>query len=64
MPPKSKIKVEKSSSKPKKAGSKGMAQPLTPGLVLTDLIKNTWELGPKIGQGGFGYIYTGMYEQC
>ncbi|XP_065661207.1 serine/threonine-protein kinase VRK1 isoform X2 [Hydra vulgaris] len=57
MPPKS--KVEKTISKPKKTGPKGMIQSLASDLVLTDLIKNTWKLGPKIGQGGFGFIYSG-----
>lgn len=46
---------------PKKAksGPRGMSKPIPPGLVMTDLFKKEWKLGPVIGQGGFGYIYLG-----
>lgn len=40
-------------------GPKGMSKPLPSGLVLKDLTKKEWKLGPVIGQGGFGYIYLG-----
>ena len=42
-----------------KAGPKGMSKPIAPGLVVSDLVKKEWKLGPVIGQGGFGYIYLG-----
>lgn len=44
---------------PKKRAPKGMAKPLPPGQILTDLRRKEWKLGPLIGQGGFGYLYLG-----
>ena len=44
---------------PKKRAPKGMAKPLPPGQILTDLRKKEWKLGELIGQGGFGYLYLG-----
>ena len=43
----------------KKAGPRGMMKPISAGLIMTDLMKKQWKLGPVIGQGGFGYIYLG-----
>ena len=47
-----------------KAGPKGMSKPIAPGLVVSDLVKKEWKLGPVIGQGGFGYIYLGNFVYC
>lgn len=44
-----------------KAGPKGMSGSIPPGLVLSDLVKKEWKLGPVIGQGGFGYIHLGNF---
>ena len=44
-----------------KAGPKGMSGSIPPGLVLSDLVKKEWKLGPVIGQGGFGYIHLGKF---
>lgn len=44
-----------------KAGPKGMSRSIPPGLVLSDLVKKEWKLGPVIGQGGFGYIHLGKF---
>lgn len=41
----------------KKNGYK-MPEPLPLGELLTDTLKNEWELGPSIGKGGFGEIYS------
>lgn len=54
MPPK---REPKKKAPPK--GPKGMAKPLNPGILMSDLVKKQWKLGPVIGQGGFGYIYLG-----
>ena len=40
-------------------GPRGMGKPIPPGLVMRDLVKKEWKLGPVVGQGGFGYIYLG-----
>ena len=42
-----------------KGGPRGMAKPIPAGLVMRDLMKKEWKLGPVVGQGGFGYIYLG-----
>lgn len=44
-----------------KACPKGMSRSIPPGLVLSDLVKKEWKLGPVIGQGGFGYIHLGKF---
>jgi len=45
---------------PKKGKSKLYAMPekITEGTILTDLNKGQWRIGPSIGIGGFGEIYT------
>lgn len=35
-----------------------MPDPLPAGEVLTDTVKEQWKLGPSIGKGGFGEIYS------
>lgn len=52
-----------------KSGSKGapkkrvaangfkLPDPITPGVVVTDIVKNQWKIGHSIGVGGFGEIY-------
>jgi len=40
-------------------GPRGMAKSIPPGQKMIDLAKKEWQLGPVIGQGGFGYIYLG-----
>lgn len=47
----------------KKAGKKkanGYAAPshLPAGSILTDMSKKQWKIGPSIGSGGFGEIYS------
>lgn len=45
----------------KKASKKGayqMPEHLPTGSVLTDLSKSQWKIGPSIGSGGFGEIYS------
>lgn len=45
----------------KKASKKGayqMPEHLPNGSVLTDLSKSQWKVGPSIGSGGFGEIYS------
>lgn len=35
-----------------------MPEPLAKGTILTDLSKQQWKIGPSIGTGGFGEIYS------
>lgn len=46
--------------KPAAKGKKGfvMPEPIPLGEVLTDIHKRQWKVGPSIGKGGFGEIYT------
>ena len=48
---------------PPKKGKKGAAgyrlpAPMEAGTTLTDLAKRSWVLGPSVGSGGFGALYT------
>uniref|UniRef100_A0A6P7FIL7 non-specific serine/threonine protein kinase n=1 Tax=Diabrotica virgifera virgifera TaxID=50390 RepID=A0A6P7FIL7_DIAVI len=45
---------------PKKKAAKGyaLAESLPVGEVLQDISKNQWKLGPVVGHGGFGAIYS------
>lgn len=43
---------------PKKNNKTVLPDPLPNGEVLTDLAKKKWCLGPSIGVGGFGEIYS------
>lgn len=59
---------------PPKKGKKGAAgyrlpAPMEAGTTLTDLAKRSWVLGPSVGSGGFGALYTakekgGEGRQC
>lgn len=44
----------------KKKGANGYARPadVPLGTVLTDMSKKSWKIGPSIGTGGFGEIYS------
>lgn len=51
--------MAKAAAKPKrKANGYKMPDPLPLGLVIEDLAKQRWKLGPSIGKGGFGEIYS------
>lgn len=43
---------------PKKPPKTVLPDPLPKGEVLTDITKKNWCLGPSIGKGGFGEIYS------
>lgn len=63
MPPKaasSTAAKKKAAPKPKKANANGYKLPekMPLGEILTDIAKNQWKLGPSIGMGGFGEIYS------
>lgn len=51
MPPKAK-------PKPKKVNGYARPAEIPLGTVLTDTHKNAWKVGPSIGSGGFGDIYS------
>lgn len=54
-------KDSKSKPKQKKAANGyAMALQVPLGEVLTDVGKEGWVIGPPIGQGGFGTIYSGI----
>lgn len=42
----------------KAANGYQMPEPVPPGTVLTDMAKRQWKVGPSIGSGGFGEIYS------
>ncbi|KAF2904286.1 hypothetical protein ILUMI_01889 [Ignelater luminosus] len=51
--------MAKPANKPrKKANGYKMPEPLPNGLILGDIAKRKWKLGPSIGKGGFGEIYS------
>lgn len=55
------IKKAAATGAKKKASKKGayqMPEHLPIGSVLTDLCKSQWNIGPSIGSGGFGEIYS------
>ncbi|KAL1494925.1 hypothetical protein ABEB36_010434 [Hypothenemus hampei] len=39
-----------------------LAEPLEQGTILKDLSKQCWKLGPSIGKGGFGEIYSAQKD--
>lgn len=43
---------------PRKKKLYKMPEPLPLGEILTDTAKVQWEIGPSIGKGGFGEIYS------
>ncbi|KAJ8972443.1 hypothetical protein NQ317_000034 [Molorchus minor] len=47
-----------SCTKRKAANGYKLAEPLPKGEILQDIAKKKWKLGPSIGQGGFGEIYS------
>lgn len=49
---------------PKKKAANGykFAEPLPPGTLLESREKKVWRLGPSIGKGGFGEIYSAQVE--
>lgn len=49
---------------PKKKAANGykFAEPLPPGTLLESREKKVWRLGPSIGKGGFGEIYSAQEE--
>ena len=49
--------AKKPAAKPK--CPRGMSKPIEDGLQISDILKKPWQLGPVIGQGGFGYLYLG-----
>lgn len=51
MPPKAK-------PKPKKVNGYARPADIALGTILTDTFKNAWKVGPSIGSGGFGDIYS------
>lgn len=51
--------MAKPANKPRKrANGYKMPEPLPNGLILKDIAKKEWKLGPSIGKGGFGEIYS------
>lgn len=58
MPPKKAAAGGVAKKKGAKAGGYQMPEPLPVGSVLTDLCKQQWKIGPSIGTGGFGEIYS------
>lgn len=56
----SKAKVAKKAAAPKKKGAKGykFPDPIPNGEILQDISKKKWRIGPSIGMGGFGEIYS------
>jgi vaccinia related kinase len=56
----SKAKAKDPSKKPAKKRANGYEAPkhLPEGTILTDAAKNQWKIGPVIGSGGFGEIYS------
>jgi len=63
-----KVCITVSAAKRKKVASAAnghqLAKPLPAGVVLTDLVKGEWKVGPPIGSGGFGLIYLGLFTLC
>lgn len=55
MPPK---KAAAGKAGPKKKNGYVMPEKIPLGEVLTDLSKQSWKIGPSIGSGGFGEIYS------
>ena len=53
-------KVKKAPLK-KRVAAKGykLPDPIRNGEILKDLVKKEWQIGPSIGVGGFGEIYSG-----
>lgn len=51
---------------PKKKAANGykFAEPLPKGIIVEDLAKKRWRLGPSIGKGGFGEIYSAQEESA
>lgn len=56
----SKTKAKDPSKKPAKKRANGYEAPkhLDVETILTDLAKKQWRIGPSIGSGGFGEIYS------
>lgn len=56
--PKPKAAPKKAAAK--KKGANGYARPadIPLGTVVTDMSKKSWKIGPSIGTGGFGEIYS------
>ncbi|KAJ8928594.1 hypothetical protein NQ314_018800 [Rhamnusium bicolor] len=50
--------MAKAAPKRKAANGYKLAEPLPKGEILQDIAKKKWKLGPSIGQGGFGEIYS------
>ncbi|CAG9813452.1 unnamed protein product [Phaedon cochleariae] len=50
--------MAKTAPKRKAANGYKLAEPLPKGEILQDISKKQWKLGPSIGQGGFGEIYS------
>ena len=53
-------KPVKKAGNAKKKGAAGykMPAPIPSGTILTDISKTKWKVGPSIGSGGFGEIYS------
>lgn len=54
-------KAGKKAPRKKAANGYKLPDPIPAGEVLTDIAKKQWIIGPSIGVGGFGEIYSGMY---
>lgn len=59
-PAKSMKSAAKAVAKPKKKTAKSYARPasIKLGTILTDNTKKQWKVGPSVGSGGFGDIYS------
>lgn len=60
MPPPKAKPAGKSKAVPKKNTAKGYKKPvpIPNGEILTDATRQQWKVGPSIGSGGFGEIYS------
>lgn len=51
-------KKKKPANKRKNANGYVKSEKVPLGTILTDTQRNTWKVGPSIGSGGFGDIYS------
>lgn len=50
--------AKKAAAAGKKSKLYNMPEKIKEGTILKDLMKTEWKIGPSIGTGGFGEIYT------
>lgn len=50
--------AKKAAAGAKKSKLYNMPEKIKEGTILTDMMKGEWKIGPSIGTGGFGEIYS------